>query len=587
MPPTAGPVPDLSPQLFSLLVRSTGLLGIAAAVVGVTTWVLARRRGGALGRLREISFGAIEVSRSEPSARRFLRQCLGLLWIVDGLLQAQPDMPGGGFTRDVLEPGLTASPSWLADLVRPVAHVWMRHPVTADAVTVWIQVGLGLLILLGGRGIVSRAVLWLSAAWSLWVWVVGEFVGGLLTPGASWLTGAPGAALVYAIASALLLAPWQWWQSGLCTRLARRIVGGWILLGAALQALPWEGSWSARGLAQPFADAAQTTQPSLFRSPIATMASWSLAHPAVVNGVLICLLVGVGVGLCVSERMEFFVGGLILCAATWWLGEDFGVLGGTGTDPGTTLPLALLLFSAWPAWSLATARPRADAAVPGGPRRADALREPSGAAIAALGLGSVLVAPLIVAGLLVGPADATAVAADSEGGVVSLSPRPAPDFALIDQRGRSVSMHSFRGKVTLVTFLDPVCSDECPVIANQLAIADAGLGSLADRVEIVAIDTNPVFHEVSDVAAFTSSHGLDDLPNWHFLAGSAKSLQDVLASYGVTVAVPSVGMIGHSEGIYFVSPDGAEAAYLGDGADPDLTVTYGDQVRNEVRKLVK
>ncbi|MEP7021797.1 MAG: SCO family protein, partial [Pseudonocardiales bacterium] len=500
---------------------------------------------------------------------------------------AQAQMPGG-FVPRVIAPGLASSPSWLADIVRPLAQVWTRHPVAADAVTVWIQVGLGLLILLGGRGILSRVSLVLSVAWSLWIWVVAEFLGGLLEPGATWLTGAPGAVLTYALAGGLLLAPWHWWESGRCTRLARRAVGTWILLGAGLQALPWEGSWSADGLSQPFISGAGMTQPSLLRRPISTMATWSVAHPAVVNAVLIALLVCVGVGLYKSARPEFVLAGLVLCAATWWLGQDFGVLGGTATDPDTALPLGLLLASAWPGWSLSTDRPpRADAAWSVWTHRLRRWREPFGAAVAALGVGAVLAAPLLVTGLLLGPPDATAVAADSNGGVVALGHRPAPGFTLTDQNGRSISMDRLRGKVTVVTFLDPVCSDECPVIASQLAIADAEIGPLAQRVEFVAIDTNPVFHNVADVAAFTTSHGLGHLPNWHFVAGPAASLQDVLASYGMAVAVPTVGMIQHSEGIYFISADGNMAAYLGDGANSDLTTGYGHQIRDEIRKLVK
>ena len=36
-----------------------------------------------------------EAAAAEPSARRFLRISLGILWIMDGLLQAQPKMPAG------------------------------------------------------------------------------------------------------------------------------------------------------------------------------------------------------------------------------------------------------------------------------------------------------------------------------------------------------------------------------------------------------------------------------------------------------------------------------------------------------------
>ena len=92
-----------------------------------------------------------------------------------------------------------------------------------------------------------------------------------------------------------------------------------------------------------------------------------------------------------------------------------------------------------------------------------------------------------------------------------------------------------------MTFLDPVCSSDCPLIAAQLAGADRQLGALRDQVEIVAIDTNPVFAHVADVAAFTESHGLSDLPNWHFVCGPAGQVSDVLAEFGIAVDRPGRG----------------------------------------------
>jgi cytochrome oxidase Cu insertion factor (SCO1/SenC/PrrC family) len=583
--PTDIPVTDLASTLLALLARTVGWLAVAALIVGVSTSLLAHRRPAAYATLRTSLFGAAD-ERPEFPARRFLRIGVGAAWIIDGLLQAQPHMPAG-FVPDMITPGISASPSWLGDLVHPLAVLWSKHPVTADATTVWIQVGLGVLILIGGRGRLAITALWASIGWSLFVWVTGEFLGGLLSPGASWLVGAPGSVLVYALAALLLLAPVSWWESGRGATLARRAVAGWFLIGALLQAIPWEGSWSAAGMSAPFADGSATSQPSLLRRPIESMTALTRQQPALTNAILIAVLLVVAIGLWLTARIEFIVGGLAVCAATWWLAQDFGVLGGVGTDPNTALPLALVLASALPQWN---SRPLRKASIGdnstvrtpwfGG------LRQPLAAAVTALGIGAALVVPLAAIATLAGPADASAVAADSGGGVLSIPDRPAPPFSLTDQDNRAVSSTSLHGKLTLVTFLDPVCSDDCPIIANQLAIADRELGALADEIQIVAIDSNPLFPNVADVAAFTTSHGLATLPNWHFLAGPVATLQDVAADYGIAVQVPTVGMIEHGEGIYFLAPDGAEVAYLGDGANDSLTGSYADAVRNEVRRLL-
>jgi len=575
------PLTDMFPQLATALLQIFSWLFAAGLLVGGAVWWLqghARLRGP---RPRTVSRADSGI---EPQARRFLRIGLGLLWLVDGLLQAQPAMPAG-FVAHTLTPGFSSSPRWLVDLVHPFAQAWAHHPVAADSVVVLVQLGLGVLVLLGGRGLLARSALWASLLWSVAVWVGGELFGGLLAPGASWLTGAPGAVMVYAIATSLLLVPWERWNSGDAVKLARRAAGVWMLAAATLQALPWEGSWSGRGLSAPFEVGAQTSQPTAFLAPITFAADLAATHPVAVNAVIVAILLTLGVGLLLSSASGFVASGIIVCLATWWLAQDFGVLGGLATDPSTGLPLALLLATGWPR---STAQVP-ESAEPAGsnPRLTHALRSvPVRASLSTMGVGAVLVVPLLLTGTLLGPPDESAVVADSSGGVIAVPHRPAPEFTLTDQTGSSVSMSKLHGNLTLVTFLDSVCSDDCPIIANQIAAADRALGPLARRIQIVAINTNPIFHRVEDVRAFTRSHGLGDLPNWHFLAGTPEQLSDVLAAYGIAVQVPAVGMVAHGEGIYFVSPEGTTTAYLGDGANPQLSQGYSTLIEQEIRRLL-
>ena len=46
--------------------------------------------------------------------------------------------------------------------------------------------------------------------------------------------------------------------------------------------------------------------------------------------------------------------------------------------------------------------------------------------------------------------------------------RRAPAFSLIDQRGRPVSLDTYRGRPVIVTFIDPLCRNFCPLEAKQL-----------------------------------------------------------------------------------------------------------------------
>lgn len=60
--------------------------------------------------------GATAGEPAEARARWLLRTGFGVLWIFDGILQAQPKMAGGLATQ-VMEPIAASSPGWVQHLV--------------------------------------------------------------------------------------------------------------------------------------------------------------------------------------------------------------------------------------------------------------------------------------------------------------------------------------------------------------------------------------------------------------------------------------------------------------------------------------
>ena len=148
----------------------------------------------------------------EAPGRRLLRVGFGLIWILDGILQAQPKM-AGGLAAQVIEPTAGASPAWVQHVVNWGGTAWSYHPIQAGAASVWIQVGLGIWLLVAAHGPWSRLAGLAAVAWGLVVWVFGESFGGIFAPGLSWLTGAPGAVLLYVVAGALVALPEDAWRS--------------------------------------------------------------------------------------------------------------------------------------------------------------------------------------------------------------------------------------------------------------------------------------------------------------------------------------------------------------------------------------
>ncbi len=108
-----------------------------------------------------------------------------------------------------------------------------------------------------------------------------------------------------------------------------------------------------------------------------------------------------------------------------------------------------------------------------------------------------------------------------------------------------------------MTFLDPVCTTDCPVIAQEFKAASLMLGSAAGKVRFVAIAANPQYHSVTAIDDFDRQEGLDSQSNWLYLTGSASNLAAVLNSYGVAVTNGVAGsMTIHADLAYVIDPHG-------------------------------
>lgn len=131
--------------------------------------------------------------------RRHLQVSLGSLWLLDGALQCQPIMFSGAFAHHIVAPADVGQLSVLAEPLQVVRALVSTQPALANGAFALIQILLGV-------GLVTRrynrAALAASIVWALSIWIVGEGLGGLGV-GATLLTGAPGAALLYAVIAVL------------------------------------------------------------------------------------------------------------------------------------------------------------------------------------------------------------------------------------------------------------------------------------------------------------------------------------------------------------------------------------------------
>ena len=147
----------------------------------------------------------------------------------------------------------------------------------------------------------------------------------------------------------------------------------------------------------------------------------------------------------------------------------------------------------------------------------------------------------------------------------------APDFALPDQDGRTVSLSAERGHVVALTFLNSHCTDLCPVEAEQLATAQAQLGPATPFVLLV-VSVAPDLDTPASVRSFARSHHWS--PGWHWLLGSQTQLEPVWQSYFIdarpnpTAANPD--NVAHSGALYLIDRSGFERVGFGLNFPPDV-----------------
>jgi len=557
---------------FLIVILVVVLCGVAFNVVRTVQYRRLRDNGGTAFPTPPAN------SLPEPTARRLLRIGFGSLWVLDGLLQMQSSMPLG-LPSGVIQPSAASSPAWVQHLVNSGATIWSNHPVQAATATVWIQLGLGVWLMVAPRGRWSRLGGAATVAWGLLVWVFGESFGGIFGPGLTWLFGAPGAVLFYCAAGVLIALPERAFSTARLGRIVISLSGVFLIGMAVLQAWPGRGYWQGRGgtLTGMVRIMAQTSQPSFLSSWLSSFASFVSAHGWAVNLFAVVSLAAVG-GLFLSGRRRLVLGGLIglsvLCLADWVLVEDLGLLGGLGTDPNSMLPMALLFVGGYVAMVRLPApveeRAESDAvtsrAGPWWEGVTVSYLSRSLAAVAAVGVVLIGTAPMAMAA--VNP-NADPILSEALDGTPNNLDSPAPPFTLTDQQGRAVSLASLRGHVVALTFLDPVCTSDCPLIAQEFRSTDQQLAGQDGRVDFIAIVANPIYRSVSYTKAFDRQEGLTGLHNWYFLTGSLSQLQRAWNSYGILVQTIANGaMIAHSDLSFVIDAQGRERDALIDDPGP-------------------
>jgi protein SCO1/2 len=125
--------------------------------------------------------------------------------------------------------------------------------------------------------------------------------------------------------------------------------------------------------------------------------------------------------------------------------------------------------------------------------------------------------------------------------------QPVPDFALIDQTKRRITLSQFANKVVAITFIYTSCPlpNYCFRLSNNFGRLQKRFADQMGRdLVLLSITIDPV-HDLPAVMAKYAETWKADPNSWHFLTGSLSEVKQVCRGFGVNYW-PDEGALTHS-----------------------------------------
>jgi len=179
--------------------------------------------------------------------------------------------------------------------------------------------------------------------------------------------------------------------------------------------------------------------------------------------------------------------------------------------------------------------------------------------LASLRSAAVTVAVLTAAGLAgCGASPSTtadAPTADRLEGLLLSPPEPAPPLVLHNYTGQPVSLTAMHGRAVFVTFVYTHCPDVCPLIVSNLALAQRGLGTRAQDVQMLAVTVDPRRDTPRAIQSFLAARSA--LGRMDYLLGDNSQLLRTWKAWHVEVVINrKLLTTGHTAVVYGITASG-------------------------------
>jgi protein SCO1/2 len=139
-----------------------------------------------------------------------------------------------------------------------------------------------------------------------------------------------------------------------------------------------------------------------------------------------------------------------------------------------------------------------------------------------------------------------------------------PNFSLVNQNARAISLYQYRGRALVLTFIYTRCPlpDYCPLMTERFAEIDRALMAeppLYERTRLLSISVDADYDKPDVLRAYgaeqTAGIGAADFSHWEFASGSKAEIKNIADYFGLEYWAEADQII-HSLRTAIISPDG-------------------------------
>ena len=145
-----------------------------------------------------------------------------------------------------------------------------------------------------------------------------------------------------------------------------------------------------------------------------------------------------------------------------------------------------------------------------------------------------------------------------------------PNFALLNENGKTIHMAQFEGRVVLMTFIYTRCTlaDFCPRMSRNFAEIDealAGDPALYAKTHLISVSFDPTYDTPSVLksygGAYTGKYVNERFEHWDFAAPPVKELAEMTEFFDVGIMPGENKSLTHSLSTVLIGKDGKVVAW--------------------------